>query len=387
MMIAGGVEAAIHEASVGGFCSMKALSTRNDDPAGASRPFDAGPRRVRHRRGRRRAHPRGARARRGPRRRAARRARRLRGDRRRHPHHPARPGRDRRRPGRPPRAREGRHRGRPRSTTSTPMRPPRPRATRPSSRPSGRSSATAAGEGRGDRQQVDARPHPRCGRRDRGDRDDPGDPDRHRSRRRSTSSDPDPEAAGLDLTPLRAARREVRTALSNSFGFGGQNTALVFTPVRRMTDEQAVPDARAGRARREPTEPIGEPDRPGGRRRRRPGHRDSTPAAATDRSWRSSTVSPACSSGATSPSSRSRSGGTGLVLRKAAAIAAVPLAAGRPAAPAALGPEPVAGAGRRPPVRPSVKAPLTGIFYAAPGPGSAPYVRVGGEVASARSSG
>jgi 3-oxoacyl-[acyl-carrier-protein] synthase II len=42
MMIAGGVEAAIHEASIGGFCSMKALSTRNDDPAGASRPFDRG---------------------------------------------------------------------------------------------------------------------------------------------------------------------------------------------------------------------------------------------------------------------------------------------------------------------------------------------------------
>ena len=40
--------------------------------------------------------------------------------------------------------------------------------------------------------------------------------------------DPDEEAAGLDLTPLRATRREVRTALSNSFGFGGQNTALVF---------------------------------------------------------------------------------------------------------------------------------------------------------------
>jgi 3-oxoacyl-[acyl-carrier-protein] synthase II len=42
VMIAGGVEAAIHEAAVGGFCSMKALSTRNDDPAAASRPFDSG---------------------------------------------------------------------------------------------------------------------------------------------------------------------------------------------------------------------------------------------------------------------------------------------------------------------------------------------------------
>jgi 3-oxoacyl-[acyl-carrier-protein] synthase II len=40
LMIAGGVEAAVHEASVGGFASMKALSTRNDEPERASRPFD-----------------------------------------------------------------------------------------------------------------------------------------------------------------------------------------------------------------------------------------------------------------------------------------------------------------------------------------------------------
>ena len=41
VMLAGGVEAAIHEAVLGGFSSMKALSTRNDDPQAASRPFDA----------------------------------------------------------------------------------------------------------------------------------------------------------------------------------------------------------------------------------------------------------------------------------------------------------------------------------------------------------
>jgi 3-oxoacyl-[acyl-carrier-protein] synthase II len=40
LMFAGGVEAGIHEATLGGFASMKALSTRNDDPAAASRPFD-----------------------------------------------------------------------------------------------------------------------------------------------------------------------------------------------------------------------------------------------------------------------------------------------------------------------------------------------------------
>ena len=39
-MIAGGSEAAITPLSVAGFASMRALSTRNDDPARASRPFD-----------------------------------------------------------------------------------------------------------------------------------------------------------------------------------------------------------------------------------------------------------------------------------------------------------------------------------------------------------
>ncbi len=38
-IVAGGAEAAIYPAGVGGFNSMKALSTRNDDPKGASRPF------------------------------------------------------------------------------------------------------------------------------------------------------------------------------------------------------------------------------------------------------------------------------------------------------------------------------------------------------------
>ena len=41
VMIAGGAEAAITPMAVGGFAAMRALSTRNDEPQRASRPFDA----------------------------------------------------------------------------------------------------------------------------------------------------------------------------------------------------------------------------------------------------------------------------------------------------------------------------------------------------------
>ena len=40
VMIAGGTEAAVTPMSVGGFAAMRALSTRNDEPTRASRPFD-----------------------------------------------------------------------------------------------------------------------------------------------------------------------------------------------------------------------------------------------------------------------------------------------------------------------------------------------------------
>lgn len=40
LMMAGGTEASITPLGVAGFCSMKAMSTRNDDPKTASRPFD-----------------------------------------------------------------------------------------------------------------------------------------------------------------------------------------------------------------------------------------------------------------------------------------------------------------------------------------------------------
>jgi acetyl-CoA carboxylase biotin carboxyl carrier protein len=82
------------------------------------------------------------------------------------------------------------------------------------------------------------------------------------------------------------------------------------------------------------------------------------------------------------------SGGTGLVLRKPSALAPISVTNLSPSSaaattmtvppagePSTVGREPAAAA------KPSVKAPLTGIFYASPAPGSAPYVAVGGEVA------
>ena len=42
LMVTGGAEATITPLGIAGFCALRALSTRNDDPAGASRPFDKG---------------------------------------------------------------------------------------------------------------------------------------------------------------------------------------------------------------------------------------------------------------------------------------------------------------------------------------------------------
>jgi 3-oxoacyl-[acyl-carrier-protein] synthase II len=42
VMFAGGAEATVVTIGIGGFCAMKAMSTRNDDPKHASRPFDKG---------------------------------------------------------------------------------------------------------------------------------------------------------------------------------------------------------------------------------------------------------------------------------------------------------------------------------------------------------
>jgi len=86
-----------------------------------------------------------------------------------------------------------------------------------------------------------------------------------------------------------------------------------------------------------------------------------------------------------------QAGKTGLTLRKPTAFAppagpsAPPGQVGSAVAGDAAGGPPAAGvtgpaADAPPPARPSVKAPLTGIWYGSPAPGSAPYVQVGSEV-------
>ena len=79
-------------------------------------------------------------------------------------------------------------------------------------------------------------------------------------------------------------------------------------------------------------------------------------------------------------------GSTGLVLRKPSALA--PVAAAGAAGPAGAAPTADAAAASASPAadatplaRPAVMAPLTGIWYGSPAPGSAPYVTLGGEVA------
>ena len=78
-------------------------------------------------------------------------------------------------------------------------------------------------------------------------------------------------------------------------------------------------------------------------------------------------------------------GGTGLVLRKQSALAPATSAVVSHGGPATDGT--AAAAARAATLdaavfeRPSVKAPLSGIWYGSPAPGSAPYVNVGGEVA------
>ena len=227
-MIAGGTEAAITPMGVGGFAAMRALSTRNDEPERASRPFDKDRdgfvmgegsgvlvlEELEH--ARRRGAPiyaelvgygmsadayhitappedgdGGVRV------------MRLALEERRHP---ARPGRLHQRP---------RHLDAVSTTGSRRWR-------------SRRLFGEHAREAGDLVDQVDDRPPARRGRRRRGGHHRAGGQAPARCRRRSTSRRPDPEC-DLDYVP-HTSRRDatIRYALSNSFGFGGTNGALLF---------------------------------------------------------------------------------------------------------------------------------------------------------------
>ena len=225
-MIAGGVEAGIHEATLGGFASMKALSDRNDDPEAASRPFDQARDGFVMGEGGGGADPRGPRARGGARRDAA--AELVGYGATADASHITLPA-----PGG-----IGAVRAAQRALEKAGMEPAEidhvnAHAT---STPEGdkaelQSIRTIFGDHaprrRDHRQQVDARPHAGRGGGDRGHRDDPGDPrglhpaDDQPRRSRRAGRGPRPDAQ-------RGHPADVRAAMSNSFGFGGQNTALVF---------------------------------------------------------------------------------------------------------------------------------------------------------------
>ena len=229
VVVAGGTEAAIHALPIAGFAAMQALSTRNDEPTKASRPYDTG------RDGfvlgegaavivlesEEHAKARGAQiyavlaGHRDVRRRA--------------PHHRSRAERRRRVPGHE----GGRRVGRPLAGRHLPHQ--RPRDVDPGRRRGG-GQRHRPGVRRGPRRrhprlgdQVDDRPPPGCGRRAGGVVHDPRGP-RPVAPATINIDDLDP------AIPLDVVRGEHRTlpdgdvaAMDNSFGFGGHNVALVFT--------------------------------------------------------------------------------------------------------------------------------------------------------------
>ena len=45
--------------------------------------------------------------------------------------------------------------------------------------------------------------------------------------------DPDDEVKDMDLVPLKPKKKEIKAAMSNSFGFGGTNSSIIF---KKYTD-------------------------------------------------------------------------------------------------------------------------------------------------------
>jgi 3-oxoacyl-[acyl-carrier-protein] synthase II len=226
VMIAGGAEAPLTEGLVGAFAAMRALSTRNDDPEGASRPFDQGRdgfviaegagvvvlEELGH------AEARGADILAevmgyGATADAS------------HITLPAPGGMGAVRAARRAIQKAGIDPTRSTTSTRTPRAPAR--ATRPNSRRSGRCSATTPHHSRsaprrapsGTRSAQPARsaPWPRSWRCAMGCVPPT-----------LNVTEPDPSVGELDVTPLAAKARDVRVALVNAFGFGGQNSVVLY---------------------------------------------------------------------------------------------------------------------------------------------------------------
>ena len=353
VMIAGGTEAGVYEAIVGGFAAMRALSTRNDDPAGASRPFDTGRdgfvigegagvvvlEALEH------AEARGAEILAelvgyGATADAS------------HITLPA--------PGGIGAVRAARRALEKAGLTPDDIDHVNAHAT---STPEGDKAELQAirtifgadvGAGLGHGQQVDARPHAGRRRRDRGDHLDPD----HPRFVRATDDQPGRPGSG-------GGRHRPVDQRGHAADPGGPEQLLrVRWPEHRSRHHRATGMTDDATAARPP-----EPQDAG----------DVELLALIDRLadlLERSDLSEL----------EVASGGTGVILRKP--VVAAPLVA----APAAVATGPVAEtsaagepstAGRDPAAtaRPSIKAPLTGIFYASPAPGTAPYVQVGGEVA------
>ncbi len=387
VMIAGGVEAGIHEATVGGFASMKALSTRNDDPAAASRPFDKGRdgfvmgegcgvlilEALEH------AEARGA----------------------------------------TPLAElvgygataDASHITLPAPGGIGAVRAARIALDKAGMEPSeighvnAHATSTAEGdkaelqsirtifgdhapERRRDRQQVDARPHAGRRGRDRGDRHDPRDPrglhpadaqlrgPRRRGRRprhrRRRPGPPRPHGGDVQLVRVRRPEHGARVPQSRRMTAddGAQQTNgedLGMTEpglIDGETREAAIPVA-VGPGPADPPE-LQDPG-------------DASLLALVDRLTTLLEASDLAEL-------EVASGATTIILRSPAAVAGVAAAPG----PVAAEPAPAADAASPAPAgatavaaaeRPSVKAPLTGIYYGSPSPGATPYVAVGHHVA------
>ena len=225
VMLAGGAEAPLAPLCFGAFALIRAMSTRNDEPAAGLPAVRQGPRRVRDGRGIGGAGARGMEPGQGARREDLRRALRLRHDERRASHDRAAPhrraggARDAARAGRrAPRAGGDRIHQRARQLDAA-ERPERDDRHQAGLR---RARAPRAGE----RHQGLLRPRARRERRVRG-----GDL-RALARRRVASADGEPRRrptrrATSIMFRARAAPARVEHVLSNSFGFGGINAALV----------------------------------------------------------------------------------------------------------------------------------------------------------------